>query len=147
PPDGLGRKNEMDAWRDIVFKHAVERHLSVPYKTKHEAPAGEHNALSLDTDLMLLSLADDRVVRVPVGGVPVWVFLADPVDDSPAILLRLLHETVDSGLGDGGMIKPVEVGTADEEQLLPHDLPHGTVRDRRNRRLSATCDLDADSSL
>src|SRR5947208_17041602 len=99
----------MDARRDVVFKHAVERHLSVPYKTKHEAPAGEHNALSLETDLMLLSLADDRVGRVPVGGVPVWVFLVDPFDACPAILLGLLHKPCDSGLGEGRMSDPVEV--------------------------------------
>jgi hypothetical protein len=60
----------MDAGRDVVFQHAVERHLRVPGKTKQEVPAGEHNALRLDTDLMLLSLAEDRVVRAPVGGVP-----------------------------------------------------------------------------
>src|SRR5262245_56928509 len=115
PPDGLGRKDKMDAPRDVVHSHAVDGHLSVPQKTKHEAPAREHHPLSLDTDLMLLSLADDRVVWAPVGGVPVRVFLADPVDHSPAILLGLLHKTIDSGLRDGGMVEPVEVGMPDEE--------------------------------
>lgn len=85
--------------------------------TEHEAPTGEHHALGVDADVMLLSLADDRVARVMVGGVPVRVFLADRVDHKPAILLGLLHKTVNSRLGDGGMVEPVEVGMPDEEPL------------------------------
>jgi len=68
----------------------MEGHLSVPEKTEHEAAASKDHTFSVDANLMFLSLADDRVVRVPVGGVPIRIFLTDPVNDCPATLLRLL---------------------------------------------------------
>src|ERR1700730_572971 len=91
-PNSLRRNNEIDVLCGIVRDHRVERHLSVPQKTKHEVAASEHHPLSVETDLMLLSLADNRVVRVPVGGIPIRVFLANPVNDSPTILLGVLHK-------------------------------------------------------
>src|SRR2546429_1361391 len=94
-PDALGGKNEMDVPR-TVLDHSVQCHLGVPQQTEREAPTGEHHPLRIDVDFMLLSLANDRIVRMAVLGVPVRVFLADPIDHARPTLLRLSHKTVNS---------------------------------------------------
>jgi hypothetical protein len=135
-PDGLGREDEIDASRVIALHHAVKGHLHVPQQTEHEAPTGEHHALGVDADFMLLSLADDGVVRVAVGGVPVREFVADPVDHGRTILLGLLHKAVNSGLGDSGVIAPVKVGMPDEDAELGVQIASQSV-DCRKRFVSS----------
>src|SRR5439155_9859480 len=61
-PDGLRGKNEIDSLC-VLLNHAMEGHLSVPEKAKHEVPTGKHHPLGIDMDLMLLSFADECVVR------------------------------------------------------------------------------------
>ncbi len=143
-PDGISGKNELDALRTIALNHTVERHLSVPQRAVHEGPAGEHHALGIDADLMLLPLAEDRVVGLPVGSVPVRVFLADPIDHGRTVPLGFLHKAVDSRFRDGRMVEPVAVGMPDEEKLVGNDLREFAVTDCCHRRLCGPCHLNAE---
>src|SRR5262249_61967819 len=111
--------------------------LDVPRETEHETPTSERHTLGVDTHLVLLPFTDDRVVGVSVGGVPVRILLADPVDDGPPAVLCVLYETVDSRLGDGRVIEPVEVGVPDEEKFLRRDPRNAAVRNTRQRRRRA----------
>ncbi len=145
-PDGLRWKNKIDALC-VLLNHAVEGHLSVSQKAKHEVPASEHHPPGIDMDLMLLSFADERVVRATVGGVPVRVFLADPVNHRPTVLLCLFDKAINSGLGHRSMVEAVQVRVSDKQKLLRFDLVDRTVRGRHDRRLRETCHVDGDSSF
>ena len=89
-------------------------------------------------DFMLLPFAGKRVIRSPVGGIPIGVIVADPVNNRRLILPSFGNNAVDSGFCNSCQVVAIAVGVSNEHKLLRFDFRNRGKRNCLKRRFRRT---------